>query len=215
MAKEIKARIQLKKDTEAHWNQASQAETPFKPKGGEPLYYTDKNMIKVGDGEKTPDELEFLKADLSPAAEEAVGDMISPVKEDLETLIGDDSDTSARQIAEDVFDTKLAAAGIAAGAEVNVQSDWAQTDDTADDYIKNKPSLGELASKDKIEWNDISDAPIVPTLTSQLTNDSGFITVDEVPDFDPTEVLAQANTYTDQAVASKTQVQVCIWEADD
>lgn len=32
-------------------------------------------------------------------------------------------------------------AGIAAGAEVNVQSDWNQTTTTADDYIKNKPTI--------------------------------------------------------------------------
>lgn len=32
-------------------------------------------------------------------------------------------------------------AGIEAGAEVNVQSDWLQTDTTADDYIKNKPPI--------------------------------------------------------------------------
>lgn len=32
-------------------------------------------------------------------------------------------------------------AGIAAGAEVNVQSDWSQTNTSADDYIKNKPSV--------------------------------------------------------------------------
>ena len=31
--------------------------------------------------------------------------------------------------------------GIEAGAEVNVQSDWNQTDSTADNYIENKPSL--------------------------------------------------------------------------
>lgn len=31
--------------------------------------------------------------------------------------------------------------GIAAGAEVNVQSNWTQTDTTADDYIKNKPTI--------------------------------------------------------------------------
>lgn len=30
--------------------------------------------------------------------------------------------------------------GIASGAEVNVQSDWSQTNSSADDYIKNKPS---------------------------------------------------------------------------
>ena len=35
--------------------------------------------------------------------------------------------------------TKLA--GIAAGAEVNVQADWNQADSSADDYIKNKPSV--------------------------------------------------------------------------
>jgi hypothetical protein len=32
-------------------------------------------------------------------------------------------------------------AGIEAGAEVNVQSDWNQADSSADDYIKNKPSI--------------------------------------------------------------------------
>jgi hypothetical protein len=34
--------------------------------------------------------------------------------------------------------------GIAAGAEVNVQSDWNQTTTTADDYIKNKPTIPEV-----------------------------------------------------------------------
>lgn len=38
-------------------------------------------------------------------------------------------------------------ANIAAGAEVNVQSDWSQTTTTADDYIKNKPTLGTAAAK--------------------------------------------------------------------
>lgn len=47
--------------------------------------------------------------------------------------------------------------GIAAGAEVNVQSDWTQTSTTADDYIKNKP-----------------------TALSQFTNDSGFQTSTQV-----------------------------------
>lgn len=36
--------------------------------------------------------------------------------------------------------------GIAAGAEVNVQADWNQTTSTADDYIKNKPTLGSAAA---------------------------------------------------------------------
>ena len=39
----------------------------------------------------------------------------------------------------DTLKTKLD--NIAAGAEVNVQSDWNQSDNTADDYIKNKPNV--------------------------------------------------------------------------
>lgn len=52
-------------------------------------------------------------------------------------------------------------AGVAAGAEVNVQSNWTQTNSSADDFIKNKPSI--------------------PTKTSDLTNDSGFITTAAIP----------------------------------
>lgn len=46
--------------------------------------------------------------------------------------------------------------GIASGAEVNVQSDWNVTNTSSDAFIKNKPSI--------------------PSKTSDLTNDSGFIT---------------------------------------
>jgi len=112
-------------------------------------------------------------------------------------------------------------AGIQAGAEVNVQSDWNQTNTSADDFIKNKPAiptrLSQLtndsdfvedpdyvhtdnnfttAEKDKLssivagaqpnvqanwtETNTSSDAyirnkPTIPTRTSQLTNDSDFV----------------------------------------
>jgi len=53
----------------------------------------------------------------------------------------------------DAEKTKLA--GIEAGAKVNVQPDWNQINNTEDDYIKNKP--------------------IIPSKTSDLTNDSNFI----------------------------------------
>ena len=49
--------------------------------------------------------------------------------------------------------TKLA--GIASGAEVNVQADWNVTSSTSDAFIKNKPTI--------------------PTKTSDLTNDSDFV----------------------------------------
>lgn len=45
--------------------------------------------------------------------------------------------------------TKLA--GIASGAEVNVQSNWTTSDSTSDAFILNKPTLGDMASMDVVE----------------------------------------------------------------
>ena len=50
--------------------------------------------------------------------------------------------------------------GVAAGAQVNVQADWNAT--SGDALIKNKPSI--------------------PGKTSELTNDSGFITTSDIPE---------------------------------
>ena len=52
--------------------------------------------------------------------------------------------------------------GIATGADVNVQANWAETDSSDDAFIKNKPTI--------------------PSKTSDLTNDSGFITAEQVPE---------------------------------
>ena len=46
--------------------------------------------------------------------------------------------------------------GIEAGAEVNVQADWNQTTDTADDYIKNKPTIGSANFKVQGQGTDAS-----------------------------------------------------------
>ena len=45
--------------------------------------------------------------------------------------------------------TKLS--GIEAGAEVNVQADWNEADNTADDYIKNKPTIPNYTAGDGID----------------------------------------------------------------
>lgn len=97
--------------------------------------------------------------------------------------------------------------GIAAGAEVNVQSDWNQTTTTADDYIKNKPtnvsaftndagyitgytetdptvpSWAKASSKPSYTANEVGalpDSTYIPSKTSDLTNDSNFATTTDV-----------------------------------
>lgn len=52
-------------------------------------------------------------------------------------------------------------AGIEAGAEVNVQADWSQSDSSADDYIKNKPTIYDptfVATYDSTTYNDLKAA---------------------------------------------------------
>ncbi len=64
-----------------------------------------------------------------------------------------------------VEQTKLA--GITAGAEVNVQANWNQTTNTADDFIKNKPII-----------------QTVPTNVSEFANDAGYVTTSNDADAD-------------------------------
>lgn len=66
-------------------------------------------------------------------------------------------------------------AGIAAGAEVNVQSDWNQTTTTADDYIKNKPtSMTPTAHS----HGDITNAGDITT-TATIANGDRLVINDE------------------------------------
>ena len=86
-------------------------------------------------------------------------------------------------------------AGIQAGAEQNVQADWNETNSSSDAYIKNKPSIpsvgdGTLTIQkngttiDTFTANQSGNTTVnvtVPTATSQLTNDSGYLTSESDP----------------------------------
>lgn len=86
-------------------------------------------------------------------------------------------------------------AGIAAGAEVNVQSDWSATDSSSDAFIKNKPTIPTVNNATlTIQKNgttvktftanassNVTANITVPTQTSELTNNSGFLTTSTLP----------------------------------
>lgn len=55
-----------------------------------------------------------------------------------------------------------------------VQSNWTETNTNSLAYIKNKPNLATVATSGS--YSDLSDKPTIPTATSQLTNDSDFVT---------------------------------------
>ena len=78
---------------------------------------------------------------------------------------------------------------IDAGAEVNVQSDWNETDSTSYAYIQNKPSIPSVGNgKLTIQRNGVTSGEFtanqnsneivdiaVPTKTSDITNDTNFV----------------------------------------
>lgn len=162
---------------------------------------------------------------------------LTPSSGSAQTITIPDATTSSAGVMSASDKSKLD--GIQSGAEVNVQSDWSQSDNTADDYIKNKPSLAtvattgdydDLTNKPSLatvattgDYDDLTNKPTIPTVndatltiqkngtnvetftansstnktanitvptkTSDLTNDSGFITTDE----DTTYALSESN----------------------
>lgn len=64
--------------------------------------------------------------------------------------------------------------GIAAGAEVNVQANWTESDSSSDAYIQNKPSLATVATSGS--YNDLTNKPTVPEI-KRRTNASTVINI--------------------------------------
>ena len=137
-------------------------------------------------------------------------------------------------------------ATIAQGAEVNVQSDWTEADNTSDAYILNKPNLATVATSGAYSdlsgtptlaavatsgsysdlsgtptlatvatsgaYSDLSGTPTIPTTTSELTNNSGFITATYVNGTTETytittsdwTALASSDPYTYSATVTAT-----------
>lgn len=113
--------------------------------------------------------------------------------------------------------------GIASGAEVNVQSDWNQSVNTADDYIKNKPTIPTVNNATlTIQKNGTNVQTFtanassnktanitVPTAVSELTNDSGYIT--GYTETDPVFSASAASGITSSDISdwnSKSEVSV-------
>lgn len=106
--------------------------------------------------------------------------------------------------------------GIESGAEVNVQADWDEADSTSDAYIQNKPTIptvndGTLTVQqngttiDTFTANSSTNTTVdisVPTKTSDLTNDSDFVSD---PDYVHTD-----NNFTDALKSYIGNVKVLV-----
>lgn len=133
-----------------------------------------------------------------------VGDLVAGLQSEI---------TSSNKLASDLVDdtnqtnkfmtsaekTKLS--GIATGAEVNVQSDWDQTDNTADDFIKNKPTIPTVNNATlTIQKNGTTVNTFTANASSNVTAN---ITVDYVKTADNLTPTADTTAAWKTALSSK------------
>lgn len=77
------------------------------------------------------------------------------------------------------------------GGGTQVQSDWAETDDKSMSYIKNKPELSVVATSGS--YNDLLNKPTIPSKTSELTNDSNFLTESNLKTINGESIVGEGN----------------------
>lgn len=65
--------------------------------------------------------------------------------------------------------------------EPQVQADWKIGNPNSKAYIKNKPNLADVAISGN--YNELHSKPFIPSKTSDLTNDSGFIGDEKLADY--------------------------------
>lgn len=92
-------------------------------------------------------------------------------------------------------------AGIAAGAEVNVQSDWTEADNTADSYIQHKPTEKSLVAGSNITITEAADsvtiAATVPAQQQANWTEADNTSVQYIQNKPSLATVATSGSYTD------------------
>ena len=117
-------------------------------------------------------------------------------------------DEATKQAVEAKKQADLAKGYAEQSASGQVNADWAETVSTSKAFIKNKPTLGKLASKDSVAYTEITGTPPQPDLSSyaKKTDLTSLATKAEV-----TQGLAgKANTKHTHAIADITGLQAHI-----
>lgn len=123
--------------------------------------------------------------DTSRASQSDFSDFVTAIEDEFEgvasELDGKVDKVTGKGLSTNDYTTteKNKLAGIAEGAEVNVQSDWNQTTTTADDYIKNKPTIPSAGTG--------SSYPAMDG-TRSLGSNAGYARVDHVHPSDTSRV---------------------------
>ena len=108
--------------------------------------------------------------------------------------------------------------GIQAGAEVNVQSDWDQTDTSADDYIKNKPTIPAGAVLYPSTGQN-TDGAMTQKASSDLFNNAVYVGTGSAgtltPWVDTSDIVNEAVTKAKLAGSAATGNKLEIWHGNN
>lgn len=139
---------------------------------------------------------------------------VNPVQNKVitETLDGKVNTEEGKGLSTNDYTTteKTKLAGIAEGAEVNIQSDWNQTDNSQDDYIKNKPNLAAVATSGS--YTDLNDKPIIPAAQIQSdwnqTNNQALDYIKNKPAIPASAAEISYDNTTSHLEATNTQTAI-------
>ena len=133
----------------------------------------------------------------SPSSDDYIKNKPENLVQDANYVHTDNNYTSTEK-------TKLS--GIAPGAEVNVQSDWNETDDTKDAYIKNKPDLtdyiqksqtaGLLKNDGSIDTNTYATTSQIPDISGKADKSEMTVTDGTGTDVDKVTIQLKSGTST-------------------
>lgn len=159
----------------AHWDLIGDTSMDLSGYVELPSTHTDTHLVVFGpnndivDSGKTVAQLENAVTTLSIGGGSAISPTTGTTNIDIPLAANFNGTGSAGAMS---GADKVKLDGIAAGAEANVQADWAQTTTSADDYIKNKPAILSLAHDSYVTISESSG-----TLTIGLGVHTGTYTV--------------------------------------
>lgn len=165
-----------------------------------------------------PEDFDTLKemSDWIDSHEDSAAAMNTAIQANTTAIAGKVDKVSGKNLSTEDYTTaeKTKLAGIETGAEANIQSDWEQSDNTADDFIKNKPTLGSAASRSVVLSlsNAGSGLPTSGTVYSALENKVDKVTGKGLSTEDYTTAektkLAGLSNYDDSALQTAVSNKV-------
>ena len=162
--KKIQTRIRQKVDTKANWDKA----TNFIPLKGEIIIYSDLNQAKIGDGTTKVGALPFLKGKADASDKNP-------------TLAWGSKSTVATVDGVDIHVTMPSNPNTHQSIKaLNTNNTSAQTASSSE-AIAGSGTINLHKVAKTGSYNDLNNKPTIPTTTSQLTNDSGYLVNDDLP----------------------------------